>query len=167
MSFSISSAVLGRPTLPLRRVDFLAAASLIQRRIVPGWTMVANSFNADPRFLANRTKRLFSRWVKLIRSGRGKSTFFYRQQILYSGVNWVFSAKSSRVVRAMLQEPLREWQLNELAAHPCVRVSPGLMSRIKASRAFWSPQLQSCLNPSSILARSTVRGRLTRVQISS
>jgi hypothetical protein len=43
----------------------------------------------------------------------------------------VFSAKSSRVVRAMLQEPLREWQLNELASHPNVRVSPGLMSRIK------------------------------------
>lgn len=43
----------------------------------------------------------------------------------------VFSAKSSRVVRALLQEPLRNWQLNELAAHPSVRVSPGLMSRIK------------------------------------
>lgn len=45
----------------------------------------------------------------------------------------VFSSKSSRVVRAMLQEPLRGWQLNELAAHPDVRVSPGLMSRIKRS----------------------------------
>lgn len=45
----------------------------------------------------------------------------------------VFSSKSSRVVRAMLQEPLRGWQLNELAAHPDVRVSPGLMSRIKCS----------------------------------
>ncbi len=43
----------------------------------------------------------------------------------------VFSAKSSRVVRAMLQEPLRGWQLNELARYPGVRVSPGLMSRIK------------------------------------
>ncbi|MDP1561178.1 MAG: type IV toxin-antitoxin system AbiEi family antitoxin [Pirellulaceae bacterium] len=45
----------------------------------------------------------------------------------------VFSAKSSRVIRAMLQEPLRGWQLNELAAHPDVRISPGLMSRIKCS----------------------------------
>ena len=45
----------------------------------------------------------------------------------------VFSSKSSRVVRAMLQEPLRGWQLNELAAHPDVGVSPGLMSRIKRS----------------------------------
>ena len=45
----------------------------------------------------------------------------------------VFSPKSSRVVRAMLQEPLRGWQLNELAAHSGVRVSPGLMSRIKRS----------------------------------
>ena len=45
----------------------------------------------------------------------------------------VFSSKSSRVVRAMLQEPLRGWHLNELAAHPDVRVSPGLMSRIKRS----------------------------------
>lgn len=45
----------------------------------------------------------------------------------------VFSPKSSRVVRAMLQEPLRGWQLNELASHPSVRISPGLMSRIKRS----------------------------------
>ena len=45
----------------------------------------------------------------------------------------VYSSKSSRVVRAMLQEPLRGWQLNELAAHPDVRVSPALMSRIKRS----------------------------------
>lgn len=45
----------------------------------------------------------------------------------------VFSTKSSRVVRAMLQEPLRGWQLNELASNPGVRVSPGLASRIKRS----------------------------------
>lgn len=45
----------------------------------------------------------------------------------------VFSTKSSRVVRAMLQEPMRSWQLNELAGHPDVRVSTGLMSRIKRS----------------------------------
>ena len=45
----------------------------------------------------------------------------------------IFSSKSCRAVRAMLQEPLRGWQLNELASHPEVRVSPGLMSRIKRS----------------------------------
>jgi len=43
----------------------------------------------------------------------------------------VFSSKSSRVVRAMLQEPLHDWQLKELAKHPDVQISPGLMSRIK------------------------------------
>lgn len=45
----------------------------------------------------------------------------------------IFSSKSSRVVRVMLQEPARAWQLGELAKHPDVRVSPGLMSRIKKS----------------------------------
>ncbi len=43
----------------------------------------------------------------------------------------VFSSKSSRVVRAMLHEPLHAWQLKELAKHPDVQISPGLMSRIK------------------------------------
>ncbi len=43
----------------------------------------------------------------------------------------VFSSKSSRVVRAMLQDPLRGWQLKELASCPDVQISPGLMSRIK------------------------------------
>ena len=45
----------------------------------------------------------------------------------------VFSSKSSRVVRAMLQDPLRGWQLNELASRLDVQISPGLMSRIKRS----------------------------------
>jgi hypothetical protein len=45
----------------------------------------------------------------------------------------VFSSKSSRVVRAMLQDPLRGWQLNELASRPDVQISPGLMSRVKRS----------------------------------
>jgi len=45
----------------------------------------------------------------------------------------VFSPKSSRVVRVMLQEPSRGWQLNELAKHHDVRISGGLMSRIKKS----------------------------------
>jgi len=37
----------------------------------------------------------------------------------------VFSSKSSRVVRAILQEPLRGWQLNELASRPDIQISPG------------------------------------------
>lgn len=45
----------------------------------------------------------------------------------------VFSSKSSRVVRALLQDPSRGWQLNELASLPDVQISPGLMSRIKRS----------------------------------
>ncbi|QDT62668.1 hypothetical protein SV7mr_52180 [Stieleria bergensis] len=43
----------------------------------------------------------------------------------------IFSPRSSRVPRAMLQEPQRTWQVNELAKHPDVKVSPGLVSRIK------------------------------------
>jgi hypothetical protein len=42
-----------------------------------------------------------------------------------------FSPKSSRIVRAMLQEPQRGWQVGELAEHPDVRVSIGLVSKVK------------------------------------
>jgi hypothetical protein len=45
----------------------------------------------------------------------------------------VFSTKSSRVIRAMLNEPLLGWQLNQLAGRSDVQISPGLMSRIKRS----------------------------------
>lgn len=45
----------------------------------------------------------------------------------------VFSVKSSRVVRALLEQPLLGWQLNQLAGCSDVLVSPGLMSRIKCS----------------------------------
>ncbi|TWT80476.1 hypothetical protein CA13_18950 [Planctomycetes bacterium CA13] len=45
----------------------------------------------------------------------------------------VFSPKSSRVVRVMLHEPSRGWRLGELAEHRDVRISGGLMSRIKKS----------------------------------
>jgi len=45
----------------------------------------------------------------------------------------VFSSKFRRVVRAMLQDPLRGWQFNELASRLDVQISPGLMSRIKRS----------------------------------
>ncbi|MDP7131758.1 MAG: type IV toxin-antitoxin system AbiEi family antitoxin [Planctomycetota bacterium] len=42
-----------------------------------------------------------------------------------------FSPKSSRIVRAMLHEPERGWQVSELARHPDVSVSLGLASKIK------------------------------------
>lgn len=42
-----------------------------------------------------------------------------------------FSPKSSRVVRVMLHEPIRGWQLTELAEHPDVGVSIGLVHKIK------------------------------------
>ncbi|MDA1055115.1 MAG: type IV toxin-antitoxin system AbiEi family antitoxin [Planctomycetota bacterium] len=42
-----------------------------------------------------------------------------------------FSPKSSRIVRAMLHEPERGWQVSELASHPDVDVSVGLVSKVK------------------------------------
>jgi len=42
-----------------------------------------------------------------------------------------FSAKSSRIVRLMLHEPTRGWQVSELANHPEVDVSLGLVSKVK------------------------------------
>lgn len=42
-----------------------------------------------------------------------------------------FSPKSSRIVRAMLHEPQRGWQVSELALHPDVEVSVGLVSKVK------------------------------------
>ena len=42
-----------------------------------------------------------------------------------------FSPKSSRIVRAMLHEPARGWQVGELATHPDVHVSVGLVSKVK------------------------------------
>lgn len=44
-----------------------------------------------------------------------------------------FSPKSSRIVRAMLHEPNRGWQVGELAEHADVRVSVGLVSKVKAA----------------------------------
>ena len=41
-----------------------------------------------------------------------------------------FAPKSSRIVRAMLHEPFRGWQVRELAEHPDVGVSMGLASRV-------------------------------------
>ncbi len=42
----------------------------------------------------------------------------------------LFAPKSSRIVRAMLHEPRRGWQVSELAEHPDVDVSKGLVSRV-------------------------------------
>jgi hypothetical protein len=42
-----------------------------------------------------------------------------------------FARKSSRIVRAMLNEPLRGWQVRELAEQPEVSVSPGLVVKVK------------------------------------
>lgn len=42
-----------------------------------------------------------------------------------------FSQKSSRIVRAMLSEPTKGWQVRELAEHEEVQVSPGLVVKVK------------------------------------
>ncbi len=50
-----------RPANVLSCFRNFADASRIHRRIVDGWTIVASSLSADPSFLANLTKRFFSR----------------------------------------------------------------------------------------------------------
>lgn len=42
-----------------------------------------------------------------------------------------FSPKSSRIVRAMLSEPARDWRVRQLAEHVSVDVSLGLVSKVK------------------------------------
>ncbi len=42
-----------------------------------------------------------------------------------------FSPKSSRIIRLMLTDPMKGWQVRELAAHPDVRVSAGLVVKVK------------------------------------
>ena len=42
-----------------------------------------------------------------------------------------FSPKSSRIVRAMLSEPTKGWQVRELAEQEEVQVSPGLVVKVK------------------------------------
>ncbi|MEZ6125668.1 MAG: hypothetical protein R3C49_21190 [Planctomycetaceae bacterium] len=44
-----------------------------------------------------------------------------------------FSPKSSRIVRALLSEPERVWTIHELANHPDIDVSSGLVSKVRAS----------------------------------
>jgi hypothetical protein len=43
----------------------------------------------------------------------------------------LFSPKSSRIVRLMLSQPTKGWQVRELAEHEDVQVSPGLAVKIK------------------------------------
>lgn len=42
-----------------------------------------------------------------------------------------FSTKSSRIVRSLLSQPLKGWQVRELAEHADVQVSPGLVVKVK------------------------------------
>lgn len=46
-----------------------------------------------------------------------------------------FSPKSSRIVRALLSDPGRVWSVQELADHPDVGVSLGLVSKVRQSLA--------------------------------
>ncbi|MCE9631989.1 MAG: hypothetical protein K8S94_14900 [Planctomycetia bacterium] len=43
-----------------------------------------------------------------------------------------FAPRSSRIIRAMLHEPARAWQMAELADHPDVGVSIGLVAKVKS-----------------------------------
>lgn len=42
-----------------------------------------------------------------------------------------FSTKSSRIVRVMLSRPVDGWKVRQLAEHPDVQVSPGLVVKVK------------------------------------
>lgn len=42
-----------------------------------------------------------------------------------------FAPRSSRIIRAMLHEPARAWRMEELAEHPDVGVSIGLVAKVK------------------------------------
>jgi hypothetical protein len=47
------------------------------------------------------------------------------------GIADLFSPKSSRIVRAMLANPVKGWQVRELATHPEIEVSVGLAAKVK------------------------------------
>jgi hypothetical protein len=47
------------------------------------------------------------------------------------GIVDLFSPKSSRIVRAMLAQPAKGWQVRELATHPDIEVSVGLAAKVK------------------------------------
>ncbi len=68
----------------------------------------------------------------------------------------VFSPKSSRIIRAMLSQPGRRWQVSELAEHPNVDVSMGLASKVKHALLYQSyakeeNQLLMLKNPRELL----------------
>ena len=68
----------------------------------------------------------------------------------------VFSPKSSRIIRAMLSDPSRRWQVSELAEHPNVDVSMGLASKVKHALLYQSyareeNQLLTLKNPRELL----------------
>ena len=44
----------------------------------------------------------------------------------------LFAPKASRVIRVMLQNPAKGWRVRELAAHPDVKVSPGMAQKVKS-----------------------------------
>ena len=50
---------------------------------------------------------------------------------LPKGTTDPFAPKSSRIVRALLSEPTKGWRVRELAEHPDVEVSPGLVVKVK------------------------------------
>jgi hypothetical protein len=47
------------------------------------------------------------------------------------GIADLFSPKSSRIVRTMLAQPTKGWQVRELATHPDIEVSVGLAAKVK------------------------------------
>ncbi|MGA2061779.1 MAG: type IV toxin-antitoxin system AbiEi family antitoxin [Thermoguttaceae bacterium] len=47
------------------------------------------------------------------------------------GIADLFSPKSSRIVRTMLAQPGKGWQVRELATHPDIEVSVGLAAKVK------------------------------------
>lgn len=60
------------------------------------------------------------------RSGREDPAVRRKQRAAH-----VFSTKSSRIIRTMLHEPSRRWQVGELARHSDVEVSLGLVAKVK------------------------------------
>lgn len=47
------------------------------------------------------------------------------------GITDMFAPKSSRIIRAMVTQPIKGWQVRELSAHPDVKVSVGLAAKVK------------------------------------
>ena len=72
----------------------------------------------------------------------------------------LFSPKSSRIIRAMLHEPKRGWQVSELSDNPDAKVSVGLASKVKKalireSYAIVKDRLLYLKQPSELLAAWT------------